>query len=53
LAEIKGKQSLTQYKEKTKTKTWWYMPVISTLRRLRQEDHKFKANLSYMARSWK
>jgi hypothetical protein len=26
------------------------MPVISALRRLRKEIHKFKANLSYMER---
>jgi hypothetical protein len=27
---------------------WWYMPVISTLGRKRQEDHKFKASLGYV-----
>jgi hypothetical protein len=26
------------------------MPVIPALRRLRQEDHEFEANLSYIAR---
>jgi hypothetical protein len=26
------------------------MPVISALRRLRQEDYKFKASLGYMVR---
>jgi hypothetical protein len=27
---------------------WWPMPIIPALRRLRQEDHKFKANLGYI-----
>lgn len=27
---------------------WWYTPVVSTLRRGRQEDHKFKVLLSYI-----
>jgi hypothetical protein len=27
---------------------WWYMSVISALWRLRQKDHKFKANLDYI-----
>jgi hypothetical protein len=27
---------------------WWYIPVISAFRRLRQEDHEFKANLGYI-----
>jgi hypothetical protein len=27
------------------------MPVIPTLRRLRQEDYKFKASLSYITKS--
>jgi hypothetical protein len=26
---------------------WWYMPVIQALRRLRQEDQEFKANVAY------
>lgn len=26
----------------------WYTPVVSTLRRLRQEDHEFKVLLSYV-----
>jgi hypothetical protein len=29
---------------------WWNMPAISALRRLRHEDHKFKANLDYIKR---
>jgi hypothetical protein len=28
------------------------MPVIPALRRLRQEDHEFKAILSYVVRPW-
>jgi hypothetical protein len=28
------------------------MPVISALRRLRQEDHKFEASLGYIAPKW-
>jgi hypothetical protein len=27
--------------------TWWNMPVILALRRLRQEDHEFKCSLGY------
>jgi hypothetical protein len=30
---------------------WWFMPVISALRRLRQEDHEFKASLGYTVRT--
>jgi hypothetical protein len=26
----------------------WYTPIIPALRRLRQEDHKFKARQGYM-----
>jgi hypothetical protein len=29
---------------------WWHRPEIPALRRLRQEDPKFKANLGYTAR---
>jgi hypothetical protein len=29
---------------------WWFMPVISALGRLRQEDLKFKASLGYPVR---
>lgn len=29
---------------------WWYTPVISTLRKLKQKDHyEFKSNLGYIA----
>jgi hypothetical protein len=27
-----------------------YMPIIPAFRRLREEDHKFKANLGYIVR---
>jgi hypothetical protein len=28
---------------------WWYMPVISALKKLRQwEGHQFEVNLSYL-----
>jgi hypothetical protein len=30
---------------------WWRTPVILALGRLRQEDHEFKTNLSYMVRN--
>jgi hypothetical protein len=33
---------------KTNSQMWWPMPIIPALRRLRQEDHKFKANLGYI-----
>lgn len=29
---------------------WWYTSVISTLRRLRQEDDTFEASLGYIAK---
>jgi hypothetical protein len=29
---------------------WWYIPVIPALRRLRQENYKFKASLCYIER---
>jgi hypothetical protein len=29
---------------------WQYMPIILALRKLMQEDYKFKASLSYIAR---
>ena len=29
---------------------WWHMPVIPVLGRLKQEDHRFKANLSNLVR---
>jgi hypothetical protein len=29
---------------------WWCTPVIPALRRLRQEDCEFKANLGYIVR---
>jgi hypothetical protein len=27
---------------------WWCTPVMLALRRLRQEDHEFKASLGYI-----
>jgi hypothetical protein len=32
-----------------KNEACWLMPIISALRRLRQKDHEFKVNLSYIA----
>jgi hypothetical protein len=29
---------------------WWYIPVISALGRLWQEDHEFEDNLGYTAK---
>jgi hypothetical protein len=29
---------------------WWYILIISALRGLRQEDHKFKASLGYIVK---
>jgi hypothetical protein len=29
---------------------WWYTPVIPVLRSPKQEDHEFKASLSYIVR---
>jgi hypothetical protein len=28
---------------------WWFTPVISAFRRLRQENHKFEASLGYIS----
>jgi hypothetical protein len=33
------------------SQAWRYTSVISALRRLRQEDHEFKASLSYIKKS--
>jgi hypothetical protein len=32
------------------SQTWWHIPVIPALERLRQDDHEFEANLGYIAR---
>jgi hypothetical protein len=34
-------------RERQAGQVWWHRPVISVLRKLRQEDHKFKASLGY------
>jgi hypothetical protein len=34
--------------EKSYCQAWWYTAVIPALKRLRQEDHKLKDNLSYV-----
>jgi hypothetical protein len=31
--------------------SWWHMPVMPTLKRLRQEDGQFEASLGYIGRS--
>jgi hypothetical protein len=30
------------------SQAWWYMTIIPTLRKLRQEDYKFEATLCYV-----
>jgi hypothetical protein len=35
-----------------KSQLWWYTPVIPALRRLKQEDYKFKASLGLTLRSY-
>jgi hypothetical protein len=42
------KQKKKKWKERSQV--WWCTSVISTLGRLRQEDHEFEANLGYIAR---
>jgi hypothetical protein len=37
-------------REKQLRQVWWYMLLIPTLRRLRQEAYKFKASLGYIGR---
>jgi hypothetical protein len=32
-------------------KVWWYTPIITTVRRLKQEDCEFEASLGYRVRS--
>jgi hypothetical protein len=32
-------------------RTWWYMPVISALRRLKEEDNEYEASLYYKVRA--
>jgi hypothetical protein len=32
------------------SRVWWYMPVITALERLRQEDCEFKASMNYIVR---
>jgi hypothetical protein len=34
----------------TEGQVWWHAPVIPALRRLMQEDCRFKASLSYVSR---
>jgi hypothetical protein len=31
-------------------RVWWHMPVISALRRLKQEDQEFEVSLGYIER---
>ena len=38
------------FKIKKKSQAWWHMLVIPVLGRLRQEDRRFAANLSYLVR---
>jgi hypothetical protein len=33
-----------------KSQVWWHTPEFPALRRLRQEDSKFKASLGYTAK---
>jgi hypothetical protein len=41
-----------QARERRKSQAWWYAPAIPALGRLRQEDPKFKASLSYSVRPY-
>jgi hypothetical protein len=42
---------LKRIKTVLSSQAWWCMAVTTALRRLRQEDHKFKVNLGYLASS--
>jgi hypothetical protein len=33
-----------------KRQMWWHTPVITALRRLRQEDHEFEVSLGYVVK---
>lgn len=32
--------------------TWWHMPIILALTRLREKNHGFKINLGYIGKSY-
>jgi hypothetical protein len=38
----------TNLKKLRTSQKQWYTPIISAFRRLRQEDHKFKASMDYI-----
>jgi hypothetical protein len=38
---------LKLHQKKLISQEWWYTPIIPVHKRLREEDHEFKANLDY------
>lgn len=38
------------FKNRLSSYVWWYTPVLSALRRLKQEDHDFEISLAHIVR---
>jgi hypothetical protein len=49
---LKKRKKQKKKKKKKENRVWCCIPVISALRRLRQEDCEFKTSFGYTARLW-
>ena len=47
---MKSEQEPLAIEKIVQGRAWWCMLVIPVLGRLRQEDHRFRASLSYLVR---
>jgi hypothetical protein len=45
---VKETEESVSESEKELSRAWWFTPLISALRRQKQEDHEFGASLGYM-----